>query len=135
MDNDKYSWNLNNMVLPFITAIFFPDYGYQGIPWDLYLLHFFFFAIVIPFHVIIFAARSAQKVKPNGVKDWLKWETNTSQEGIASRFPNNFPTAWLALKPFKNVWIYQGATTSLNLGNFRFIYIPASKKKCFICHS
>ena len=45
--------NLNNMVLPFLTAIFFPDYGYQGIPWDLYLLHFFFFAIVVPFHVII----------------------------------------------------------------------------------
>ena len=81
------------MVLPVLTAIFFPDYGYQGITWDLYLLHFFFFAIVFPFHVIIFAARSAQKVKPNGVKDWLKWETTASQDEVASRFPNNFPTA------------------------------------------
>ena len=81
------------MVLPFITAIFFPDYGYQGIPWDLYLLHLFFFAIVIPFHVIIFAARSAQKVKPNGVKDCLKLESNASQDELDSRFPNNFPTA------------------------------------------
>ena len=81
------------MVLPFLTAIFFPDYGYQGIPWDLYLLHFFFFAIVIPFHVIIFAARSAQKVKPNGVKYWLKGETNATKDDLATMFPNNFPTA------------------------------------------
>ena len=85
--------NLNNMELPFLTAIFFPDYGYQGIPWDLYLLHFFFFAIVIPFHVIIFAARSAQTVKPNGVKDWLKWESKASKDESASMFPNDFPTA------------------------------------------
>jgi len=85
--------NLNNMVLPFLTAIFFPDYGYQGIPWDLYLLHFFFFAIVIPFHVIIFAARNAQTVKPNGVKDWLKGETNATKDDQATMFPNNFPSA------------------------------------------
>ena len=85
--------NLNNMVLPFITAIFFPDYGYQGIPWDLYLLHFFFFAIVIPFHVIIFAARNSQKIKPNGVKDWLKGETSATKDEQATIFPNNFPTA------------------------------------------
>ena len=81
------------MVLPFITAIFFPDYGYQGVPWDLYLLHLFFFAIVIPFHVIIFAARSAQTVKPNGVKDWLKGETTATKEESSTPFPNNFPTA------------------------------------------
>ena len=84
---------LNNMVLPFLTAIFFPDYGYQGIPWDLYLLHFFFFAIVIQFHVIIFEARNSQTVKPNGVKDWLKGETNTTKDEQATMFPNNFPTA------------------------------------------
>ena len=84
---------LNTMVLPFLTAIFFPDYGYQGIPWDLYLLHFFFFAIVIPFHVIIFAARNAQTVKPNGVKDWLKWESNAKKDDQDTIFPNNFPTA------------------------------------------
>ncbi|WP_269610847.1 hypothetical protein [Prochlorococcus marinus] len=85
--------NSKNMELTFLTAIFFPDYGYQGIPWDLYLLHLFFFAIVIPFHVIIFAARSAQTVKPNGVKDWLKWETNATKDDSASMFPNKFPTA------------------------------------------
>ena len=84
---------MNNMSLPFLTAIFFPDYGYQGIPWDLYLLHFFFFAIVIPFHVIIFAARSTQTVKPNGVRDWLKWESKATKDESASMFPNNFPTA------------------------------------------
>ena len=65
------------MTIPFLTAIFFPDYGYEGIPWDLYLLHFFFFAIVIPFHVIIFAARNAQTVKPNGFMD-----RRCTQQGI-----------------------------------------------------
>ena len=83
--------DLNNMVLPFLTAIFFPDYGYQGIPWDLYLLHFFFFAIVIPFHVIIFAARSAQTVKPNGVKDWLclLYTSPSPRDGLLSRMPSS----------------------------------------------
>ena len=85
--------NLYIMVLPFINSIFFPDYGYQGIPWDLYLLHFFFFTIVIPFHVIIFAARNAQTVKPNGVKDWLKGETNATKDEQDTMFPNNFPAA------------------------------------------
>ena len=81
------------MPFTFLTAIFFPDYGYQGIPWDLYLLHLFFFAIVIPFHIIIFAARNAQTVKPNGVKDWLKWESKATKDDLSSTFPNNFPTA------------------------------------------
>ncbi len=81
------------MVFTFLTAIFFPDYGYQGVPWDLYLVHLFFFAIVIPFHVIIFAARNAQTVKPNGVKDWLKGETSLIKDETATTFPNNFPKA------------------------------------------
>ncbi len=51
------------MVLPFLTAIFFPDYGYQGIPWDLYLLHFFFFAIVNEDDILI------GKVTPKGETD------------------------------------------------------------------
>ena len=93
MDNDQKSKKFEQHGASFSYCNIFPDYGYQGIPWDLYLLHLFFFAIVIPFHVIIFAARSAQKVKPNGVKDWLKWETNASQDELATRFPNNFPTA------------------------------------------
>ena len=80
------------MVITFLTAVFFPDYGPNGATWDLYLLHFFFFAIVIPFHVIIFAARSSQKVKPNGVKDWLKHETIAIKDEVTP-FPNNFPTA------------------------------------------
>tara|TARA_B100000700_G_C14537913_1_gene620587 strand:+ start:155 stop:397 length:243 start_codon:yes stop_codon:yes gene_type:complete len=80
------------MVQIFMTGLFFPDYGANGVPWDLYLLHFFFFAIVIPFHVIIFAARNAQKVKPNGVKDWMKGETE-AVKNQETPFPNNFPTA------------------------------------------
>ena len=81
------------MVLPFLTAIFFPDYGYEGVPWDLYLLHLFFLSIVIPFHVIFFAARNAQKDKPNGVRDWLKLDTAVGKEQRDTRFPDNFPTA------------------------------------------
>tara|TARA_B100000700_G_C14578134_1_gene638852 strand:+ start:360 stop:602 length:243 start_codon:yes stop_codon:yes gene_type:complete len=79
------------MELTFLTALFFPDYGPNGAPWDLLLLHLFFFAIVIPFHVIIFAARNGQTNKPNGVKDWLKYETSAvkTQE---TPFPNKFPS-------------------------------------------
>ena len=81
------------MPITLMTAVFFPDYGYEGVPWDLYLLHLFFFAIVIPFHVIFFAARNAQQVKPNGVKDWLKLESNELKDNVSTRFPNKFPTA------------------------------------------
>ena len=80
------------MIHTFLTALFFPDYGPNGAPWDLYLLHFFFFAIVIPFHVIIFAARNSQTVKPNGFKDWLKSETKAVKDET-TMFPNKFPTA------------------------------------------
>ncbi len=76
----------------FLTALFFPDYGPNGVPGDLYLLHLFFFAIVIPFHVIIFAARNSQTVKPNGYRDWLKHETS-AVKNEDTPFPNNFPTA------------------------------------------
>ncbi len=81
------------MPITLMTAVFFPDYGYQGIPWDLYLLHFFFFAIVVPFHVIFFAARNSQTVKPNGVRDWLKLESTVDSQKKETRFPNQFPTA------------------------------------------
>ena len=70
------------IVLPFLTAVFFPDYGYNGVPWDLYLVHLFYFAIVIPFHVIFFAARNSHKENPNGV---IAEKT--------TNFPNNFPSA------------------------------------------
>ena len=76
---DKSKRTMNSI---FLTALFFPDYGPNGTPWDLYLLHFFFFAIFIPFAIIFFSARSHDKNKPDVVKD----ESNT-------RYPNKFPTA------------------------------------------
>ena len=51
------------------TALFFPDYGSSGVPWDLLLLHFYFFAIVIPFLIIFIAARNSDRENPNRVKD------------------------------------------------------------------
>ena len=51
------------------TALFFPDYGSSGVPWDLLLLHFYFFAIAIPFLIIFNAARSSDHENPNRVKD------------------------------------------------------------------
>ena len=51
------------------TALFFPDYGSSGVPWDLLLLHFYFFAIVIPFLIIFNAARNSDRENPNRVKD------------------------------------------------------------------
>ena len=51
------------------TALFFPDYGTAGIPWDLILLHFYFFAIFIPFIIIFNAARSSHLENPNKIKD------------------------------------------------------------------
>ena len=70
------------MILPFLTAVFFPDYGYEGVPWDLYLVHLFYFAIIIPFHVIFFAARNSNRQDPNQV--------NASKH---MPFPDKFPTA------------------------------------------
>ena len=51
------------------TALFFPDYGNAGLPWDLLLLHFYFFAIFLPFIIIFNAAKSADSEKPIRLKD------------------------------------------------------------------
>ena len=51
------------------TALFFPDYGSNGVPWDLLLLHFYFFILLIPLIVIYNAARSSDRENPNRVKD------------------------------------------------------------------
>ena len=51
------------------TALFFPDYGSAGVPWDLLLLHFYFFATAIPFLIIFNAARNSDRENPNRVKD------------------------------------------------------------------
>ena len=53
----------------FLTALFFPDYGSNGLPWDLFLLHFYFFAISIPLTIIYNAARNSDRENPNRVKD------------------------------------------------------------------
>jgi len=51
------------------TALFFPDYGNDGLPWDLILLHFYFFAVLIPFVVIYNAARNSDRENPKRIKD------------------------------------------------------------------
>ena len=51
------------------TALFFPDYGANGVPWDLYLVHFYFFAISIPFVIIFNSAKNSDRVNPNKLKD------------------------------------------------------------------
>ena len=56
-------------MFPLATALFFPDYGSTGVPWDLVLLQFYFFAIFIPFLVIFIAARSSDRENPNRIKD------------------------------------------------------------------
>tara|TARA_B100000214_G_C23897944_1_gene595033 strand:+ start:626 stop:832 length:207 start_codon:yes stop_codon:yes gene_type:complete len=56
-------------MIPLATALFFPDYGSEGVPWDLILLHFYFFAILIPFIVIFNAAKSSDRENPNRIKD------------------------------------------------------------------
>ena len=53
----------------FGTALFFPDYGSEGLPWDLFLLHFYFFLIFIPFIIVFNAARNSDEENPNRVKD------------------------------------------------------------------
>tara|TARA_B100000579_G_C22763284_1_gene820086 strand:- start:26 stop:229 length:204 start_codon:yes stop_codon:yes gene_type:complete len=55
--------------MAFATALFFPDYGNTGVPWDLLLLHFYFFLVLIPFVVIFNAARSSERENPNKIKD------------------------------------------------------------------
>tara|TARA_B100000965_G_C19409561_1_gene677037 strand:+ start:103 stop:309 length:207 start_codon:yes stop_codon:yes gene_type:complete len=51
------------------TALFFPDYGNNGLPWDLLLLHFYFFAVFIPFIMILYAARSSDRENPERIKN------------------------------------------------------------------
>ena len=51
------------------TALFFPDYGISGVPWDLLLLHFYFFVIFIPFLIIYNAARNSDRENPRRIKD------------------------------------------------------------------
>ena len=51
------------------TALFFPDYGNAGVPWDLILLHFYFFAIFIPFIIILIAGRNSDREKPSRIKN------------------------------------------------------------------
>ena len=65
----------------FSTGLFFPDYGYSGLPWDLLLLHFYFFAVFIPFVIIYNAARNSNIVNPQRIKD------------ESTRYPDLFPRA------------------------------------------
>ena len=51
------------------TALFFPDYGSSGLPWDLFLLHFFFFVIAVPLVIIFNAAKNSDRENPNRIKD------------------------------------------------------------------
>ena len=51
------------------TALFFPDYGNSGLPWDLLLLHFYFFIVTIPLIVIFNAARNSEIENPNRIKN------------------------------------------------------------------
>ena len=63
------------------TALFFPDYGNSGVPWDLLLIHFYFFVIFIPVLVIFNAAKSSDRENPRRIKN-----QNT-------RFPDLHPRA------------------------------------------
>ena len=63
------------------TALFFPDYGNSGLPWDLLLLHFYFFTIFTPFIIIFNAAKSVDSENPKRIKN-----QNT-------RYPDLFPRA------------------------------------------
>ena len=68
-------------MLTLATALFFPDYGNSGVPWDLLLLHFYFFIIFIPVLVIYNAAKSSDRENPRRIKN-----QNT-------RFPDLHPRA------------------------------------------
>ena len=63
------------------TALFFPDYGNAGVPWDLFLLHFYFFAIFVPLIVIFNAAKSSDRENPDRIKN------------NSTRFPDLHPRA------------------------------------------
>ncbi len=64
---DCFDFNVDMKILA--TALFFPDYGVAGVPWDLLLLHFYFFAIFIPFIVIFNAAKSSDRENPKRIKE------------------------------------------------------------------
>ncbi len=51
------------------TALFFPDYGDAGLPWDLILLNLYFFAIFIPFIIIFNALKSSARENPKRIND------------------------------------------------------------------
>ncbi len=57
--------------LTLMTLLFFPEYP-DGIPGDMYLVHLFFFLILIPFGMIILAARSHNKDNPNAAANGYK---------------------------------------------------------------
>ena len=63
------------------TALFFPDYGVSGLPWDLLLLHFYFFMIFIPFIVIFNAAKNSGLENPDRIKNQ------------STKYPDLFPRA------------------------------------------
>ena len=57
--------------LTLLTLLFFPEYP-NGIPGDMYLVHLFFFLIVIPFGLIVLAARSHDRDNPNAAASGYK---------------------------------------------------------------
>ena len=63
------------------TALFFPDYGNSDLPWDLLLIHFYFFIIFIPFIAIFNAAKHSDRENPNRIKNQT------------TRFPDLHPRA------------------------------------------
>ena len=65
----------------FATALFFPDYGTEGLPWDLLLVHFYFFAILVPFLIIFNAARNSDLENPQRIKNQ------------STKYPDLFPKA------------------------------------------
>ena len=55
-------------MLPLASALFFPYYLSAGVPWDIFLLHFYFFAIFIHFIIIFNSSRSSDREHPNRIK-------------------------------------------------------------------
>ena len=84
------------MFFTFLTALFFPDYGSEGVPWDLYLVHVAYFAIVIPFHVIFFSARAKERQNTDAAP-FQKVDNGSSNsqqiEVKETKYPDNFPRA------------------------------------------
>ena len=84
------------MFLTFLTALFFPDYGSNGVPWDLYLVHVAYFSIVIPFHVIFFSARAKERQNTDAApfqKVELSSMNSIQNNEEKTRYPDNFPRA------------------------------------------